>query len=568
MWHPLKAGFFLIISLMLITPFLMYTLFQNKIIIMCWDFYMSPSAPMSLNIMLDQNGLILMATVMFIAANVLFFTQVYMEDDSFTPRFTALVVSFILSMCILVILPNLITMLLGWDGLGLSSYLLVLYYQTPKSQGAALITAMTNRVGDLLILFTIAWCLNSNWLPLLPWSAPSHFITASMLIVAAMTKSAQFPFISWLPAAMAAPTPVSALVHSSTLVTAGIFIMIRFYSLLKMIPTLEYLLLFVASITACIAGLAAMAECDMKKVIALSTLSQLGTMAYSLAMNMPHLAFFHLITHALFKALLFMAAGTLIHYHNHNQDLRAMGMLNNSMPLITSMVMSSTLALCGAPFMAGFYSKDLIIEAQIDSPLNYILIMVFLLATSLTSAYSIRFMVNVIWAPRQTPPSTLFQLSPNILSMAPMMALALMTIMGGASLFWIMVLPQSESILPLSLKLHALFAMFTGMFLGYSVNYKLFSYSSWLLNNHLVNSFLTSLAFTTNINAQATSRIPLFSGSLLQKNMEGGWIEIMGGQGAISMLKPFSIKMTSTYGKSLASNLLMFTLFSISIFLL
>jgi NADH-ubiquinone oxidoreductase chain 5 len=129
---------------------------------------MSPSAPIRLSILLDQNGLILIATVILIAANVLFFTQIYIEDDSFTPRFTALVISFIFSICILVILPNLITILLGWDGLGLSSYLLVLYYQTPKSQGAALITAITNRVGDLLILFTIAWCLNSNWLPLLP----------------------------------------------------------------------------------------------------------------------------------------------------------------------------------------------------------------------------------------------------------------------------------------------------------------------------------------------------------------------------------------------------------------
>ena len=217
-----------------------------------------------------------------------------------------------------------------------------------------------------------------------------------MLIVAAITKSAQFPFIRWLPAAIAAPTPVSALVHSSTLVTAGIFILIRFYPTLKTIPTLEFILLFAASITACVAGLAAIAECDIKKVIALSTLRQLGTIAYRLAINIPHLAFFHLITHALFKALLFIAAGTLIHYHDHNQDLRSIGILNNTMPLISSIIIRSSLALCGAPFIAGFYSKDLIIEAQIDNPFNYILIIVFLLATGLTSAYSVRFILNVI----------------------------------------------------------------------------------------------------------------------------------------------------------------------------
>lgn len=194
---------------------------------------------------------------------------------------------------------------------------------------------------------------------------------------------------------MAAPTPVSALVHSSTLVTAGIFILIRFFPSLKSIPTLEHILLFSAAVTACLAGLAAIVECDIKKIIALSTLSQLGTISYSLTMNMPHLAFFHLITHALFKALLFIAAGTLIHFHDHNQDLRAVGMLNNSTPLVLTMATTSRLALCGAPFIAGFYSKDLIIEAQINNPFSYFLIIVFLLATGLTSAYRVRLILNV-----------------------------------------------------------------------------------------------------------------------------------------------------------------------------
>lgn len=144
------------------------------------------------------------------------------------------------------------------------------------------------------------------------------------------------------------------------------------------------------------AGLAAIAECDIKKVIALSTLRQLGTMAYSLAISMPHLAFFHLITHALFKALLFIAAGTLIHYHDHNQDLRAIGILNSSIPVISTMIVTSSLALCGAPFIAGFYSKDLIIEAQISNTFNYLLIIIFLFATGLTSAYRIRFIINVV----------------------------------------------------------------------------------------------------------------------------------------------------------------------------
>lgn len=568
MWHPIKAGSSLIFSLILLLPLLLFIYLQNKTIILSWDFFLSPSRPISLSILLDQTGLTLIATVLFIAANVLFFTAIYIEDDPFIPRFTALVISFIFSICILVILPNLVTLLLGWDGLGLSSYLLVLYYQTPKSQGAALITTITNRLGDLLILFTIAWCLNTHWLPLLPWSSPSHLIISSILIIAAITKRAQFPFIRWLPAAIAAPTPVSALVHSSTLVTAGIFILIRFFPSLKFIPTLEYILLFAATITACVTGLAAIAECDIKKVIALSTLSQLGTISYSLAINIPHLAFFHLITHALFKALLFIAAGTLIHYHDHNQDLRAIGILNNSIPVISTIIVRSSLALCGAPFIAGFYSKDLIVEAQINNSFNYFLIIVFLLATGLTSAYIIRFILNVVWSPRQAPPASIFQLSPNILIIGPTLALAITTIIGGASLFWTLIIPESEAILPLSLKLHALFAIASGTFIGWILNYKLFNYSSWLKNKPLLNEFLTSLAFTTPINAQATSRIPLFSGSLLQKNFDGGWVEIIGGQGSFSFLGSLSPKLTQSTGKSLALNLFIFSLFRISILLL
>ena len=246
--------------------------------------------------------------------------------------------------------------------------------------------------------------------------------------MASITKRAQFPFISWLPAAIAAPTPVSALVHSSTLVTAGIFLLVRFYPLIQGRKPLELILLFAATTTSLIAGIAAIAECDIKKVIALSTLRQLGTIIFSLAINMPHLAFFHLITHALFKALLFMAAGTLIHFHSHTQDLRSIGQLNSSMPLTTTMIVGRRVALCGAPFTAGFYSKDLIIEAQARRPINYTLIILFILATGLTTAYRIRLLINIVWAPRHSTPINLFQPKIRLTINTPIINLAHATI--------------------------------------------------------------------------------------------------------------------------------------------
>ncbi len=568
MWNPVKAASLLYGSLVALIPTLINTILTNRIYIINWDFYISPSIPISLVLLFDTNGLVLITTVVFIAANVLIFTKIYIEGDSFLPRFVALVISFILAICLLVILPNLITLLIGWDGLGLTSYLLVLYYQTPKSQRAAIITAITNRLGDILIIVLISLRINSHWLPLQPWSSPLHSLIASALIVAAITKRAQFPFIRWLPAAIAAPTPVSALVHSSTLVTAGVFILIRFYPSLVGIPSLSLILLFAAALTCCIAGLAAISECDIKKIIALSTLSQLGTIIYSLAINMPLLTLFHLTTHALFKALLFIAAGTLIHYHRHSQDLRSFGLLRKSIPVTSSIVIRSSIALCGIPFTAGFYSKDLILEAQINNPINFLLIIIFLLATGLTTAYSIRFLINVTWAPRHSLPARIFQALPNITSITPILALARATLFAGASLSWILIIPESEVILPLPLKTQALTATCYGLLFGWLLNKSIFKTSAWLISHPLTNQFLTSLAFTTPLNAQATSYPTLTLGAYLQKNIEGGWVEVRGGQGTLILLETGAPKITLATGKSLISNLISFAAFTLILALL
>ena len=169
---------------------------------------------------------------------------------------------------------------------------------------------------------------------------------------------------------MAAPTPVSALVHSSTLVTAGVFILIRFYNFLRTIKIFNTILLFVATVTILIAGLSALTECDLKKVIALSTLRQLGVIIARLGLGAPNLAFFHLITHALFKALLFICAGAIIHFSYHRQDLRNVGNLAPQLPITISALLIANISLCGLPFLSGFYSKDLILETSIFIPTN------------------------------------------------------------------------------------------------------------------------------------------------------------------------------------------------------
>merc|ERR1719347_256241 len=193
-----------------------------------------------------------------------------------------------------------------------------------------------------------------------------------------MTKRAQIPFSAWLPAAIAAPTPVSALVHSSTLVTAGVYLLIRFRSVLEG-TVVQTGLLLLASLTMFMAGLGANFETDLKKIIALSTLSQLGVIMRVLALGFPDLAFFHLLAHALFKALLFICAGSIIHRVKDYQDIRIMGGLVYHIPLTSICINLANLALCGTPFLAGFYSKDIILEVAFISSINSIIFIFYVL---------------------------------------------------------------------------------------------------------------------------------------------------------------------------------------------
>lgn len=206
---------------------------------------------------------------------------------------------------------------------------------------------MTNRVGDVGLLLAIGWAVSQgHWqLSLTDFSGP----LALSLLLAAVTKSAQFPFSTWLPLAMAAPTPVSALVHSSTLVTAGVYLLIRTYTGITVETSIPPLLLRLGIITMLAAGGAALVETDLKKVVALSTLSQLGLIFCALGLHSPVLAFYHLITHAMFKALLFLCVGTFIFYHGHRQDIRRIGQLAQTLPLRQRAARLAHLALAGFP---------------------------------------------------------------------------------------------------------------------------------------------------------------------------------------------------------------------------
>lgn len=265
-------------------------------------------------------------TVSLIAGRVFFYSSSYIRLEFYSSRFGLIVLRFVFSMSLLIFRPNLASLLLGWDGLGVTSYLLVCYYSSEKRFNARMLTALTNRIGDIAILLLISINFSFGMINygLNSFSSETLAFSPMLVVLAAITKRAQIPFSSWLPAAMAAPTPVSALVHSSTLVTAGVYLLIRFNYIYNC-KEIGLTLLILGCLTILIAGVAAIIEIDMKKVVALSTLSQLGVMFFSLGLDQIFICFFHLISHAYFKAIIFMGAGSIIHRVKDYQDLRKIG---------------------------------------------------------------------------------------------------------------------------------------------------------------------------------------------------------------------------------------------------
>lgn len=373
--------FFIIILFFRFIFFSIFLFFLFKDLVYFFEFEIINinSCNFILNFIFDWIRLLFISFVLFISSIVIFYRIEYIKQDIYKIRFIYLVFLFILSIIFLIIRPNLISILLGWDGLGLISYCLVIYFQNYKSYNAGILTALSNRIGDVALLISIGWIINIgrwNFIFYLEF-INLNSIYLLIIIIAAITKRAQIPFSSWLPAAIAAPTPVSALVHSSTLVTAGVYLLIRFNKYLIINSYFLFLLLFIGRLTIFISGLGANFEIDFKKIIALSTLRQLGLIIRILSLGFMKLAFFHLLTHALFKALLFLCAGIFIHRIINFQDIRISGGFNNQIIFTLIFFNISSLALCGIPFLAGFYSKDIILEFVLISNINIIIFFFF-----------------------------------------------------------------------------------------------------------------------------------------------------------------------------------------------
>nr|UOU84909.1 NADH dehydrogenase subunit 5 [Microchrysa flavicornis] len=521
----------------------MNMLFYNYSFFIEWEVISLNSTGIFMTFLWDWMSLMFMSFVLLISSVVIYYSKEYMAEDYNINRFIMLVLMFVLSMMLLIISPNLISILLGWDGLGLVSYCLVIYFQNVKSYSAGMLTALSNRIGDVALLLAIAWMLNYgswNYIFYLEMMKTNYemIIIGGLVVLAAMTKSAQIPFSSWLPAAMAAPTPVSALVHSSTLVTAGVYLLIRFNILIEGTPT-ALVLLLLACLTMFMSGLGANFEFDLKKIIALSTLSQLGLMMSILSMGFPKLAFFHLLTHALFKALLFMCAGAIIHNMSNSQDIRFMGNLVVHMPLTVTCLSVANLALCGMPFLAGFYSKDMILEMVGMSYTNFFIFFLFFFSTGLTVSYSFRLIYYALTGVLNCSP--MHYLSDEGWTMLRgMLVLMFMSVVGGSMLNWLIFPVPDVIVLPYYLKMLTLFVCIVGGVTGYLISNVSLYFFNKSLSFYSMTMFMGSMWFMPYISTYGIIYYPLNTGMLSYSGLDQGWSEYFGSQMIYFLLVKYS----------------------------
>lgn len=394
--------------------------------------------------MVDPISAIMILVITGVGSLIHLFSIGYMHHDKGVAKYFAYLNLFVFNMLILVLGDSLLTMFVGWEGVGLCSYLLIGFWFSDSEKAAAGMKAfITNRVGDaafllgMFVLFTAYGTLNFYELnALAPTTAEAGWLGAAtlgtlFLFIGATGKSAQIPLYVWLPDAMAGPTPVSALIHAATMVTAGVYMIVRLNPMFMAAPNTMMIIAVIGALTAVFAATIGMTQWDIKKVLAYSTVSQLGYMFLAAGVGAFGAAMFHLMTHAFFKALMFLGSGSVIHAMHEEQDIRLMGALKKYMPITHLTFFFGWVAIIGIPPFAGFFSKDEILWKAFSSPLGHPLLWAAgALGATLTAFYMTRLMALTFWGKSRVPKEVHPHESPALMTI-PLIVLGVLSIVGG-----------------------------------------------------------------------------------------------------------------------------------------
>nr|AXB38509.1 NADH dehydrogenase subunit 5 [Eupsophus vertebralis] len=517
--------------------------------ILSWKWFNILSTPLNITLQLDSYSILFTPVALVVSWSIIEYSLWYMHNDAKIQLFFKYLLIFLLAMMLLVSAGNLIMLFIGWEGVGIMSYLLIGWYFARSNAGAAALQAVLyNRIGDVGFLFAIFWLVASYDSIDLNFIFAMNNSTPLLLafIIAAASKSAQFGLHPWLASAMEGPTPVSALLHSSTMVVAGVFLLIRVHPMIKDNHTALTTCLCLGAVSTAFAATCALTQNDIKKIIAFSTSSQLGLMVVAIGLNMPHLAFFHICTHAFFKAMLFLCSGSIIHNLNDEQDIRKMGGLQKTLPITTTCVSIGSLALMGTPYLAGFFSKDAIIEAINTSDVNAWALILTIIATSFTAVYSLRVVFFAsMQHPRHNPTSHMNENNPTVIN--PLKRLAIGSVIAGLIINQIILPPSPVTLtMPTYLKLTALAMSILGFIIATDL-----AFISWTKPPSDLNTSKTinTSFYPTLMHRLVPSSMLNFSLRISSHLIDTLWLEKIGPKGLAELqLPPIKINQETQRG--------------------